>query len=151
MSRNLFRFATPALLLFGVLLITAAPKLKAQSAPPAPAAPAITMTETPEPPPPYNQNNPGPTSLVFTFSLTDSTDDATIVFSATGPSGNTVASATIAAPNSTSTPRGSVSVTVPISSTSGYSASAYAYIPANNSLCPPTPQSPNSGTSTQNF
>lgn len=151
MSCKIFRFATLALFLMGTLLFTATSTLRAQSAPPAPAAPAISVSATPEPPPPYNQYNPGPTSLLFTITLTDSTDGSTVAFNMTNPSGGTIASGAIAAPNTTSTPHGSVSVTVPINATSGYTATAYAYIPANTSVCPPTPQSPNSATTTESF
>jgi hypothetical protein len=150
MTRKLFTLTMLSLAVCGILILAAPPTLHAQSAPPPPNAPTISLSATPQPPPPYGPNNPGPTSLIFSVKFTDSTDGATIVYNVTGPNGP-VASGTISAPSFSSTPSGTVSVQVPINATSGYTATAYAYIPANNSTCPPTPPSGNSPTTTQYF
>jgi hypothetical protein len=155
MTRKFFRVTSLSLLLLGVLMLTASSSLFAQCPcnlppnppPPAPNAPVITITAVPYPTPgQYTQ----PTELIFTLTMTDSTVGATIDFHVMGPNG-VVTSGYISAPNSTSTPHGSVTVTVPINATSGYTATAYAYIPANITSCPTTPQSPNSATTVQNF
>ncbi|MGD0831917.1 MAG: hypothetical protein ABR907_13295 [Terracidiphilus sp.] len=155
MTRNSFRLAVFSLALLGVLMLATSSSLFAQCpctlppnpAPPAPAAPVISLSAVPYPTPSqYVQ----PTELIFTITLTDSTNGATIAYNVTGPNG-AVASGSISAPNSSSQPHGTVTVTVPINATSGYTATAYAYIPANTTSCPTTPASPDSSTTTQSF
>lgn len=145
MTRKFFNLTSLSLVLFGVLLLVAAPNLCAQPA--APAAPVIGLTAVPYPTPSQYVT---PTELIFTLTMTDTTDGATIVFNVTGPNGQ-VTSGSISAPNFSSTPYGTVTVTVPLNATSGYTATAYAYIPQNNSTCPVTPPSANSATTTASF
>lgn len=148
MTRKFFCRLTLSLALFGVFMLAATPNLNAQSAPPAPATPSIGLSAAPYPTPgPYTQ----PTEIIFTLTLSDSTNGATICYNVTNSSGSIVASGCIAAPNFTSTAHGSASVATPINATSGYTATAYAYIPVNPTACPPTPASGNSSTTTVNF
>ncbi|MGD0801354.1 MAG: hypothetical protein ABR906_08570 [Terracidiphilus sp.] len=151
MTSKSLRLVVFSMALLGVLMLAATPNLHAQTAPPAPAAPTISVSATPEPPPPYSQYNPGPTTIVFTLTFADATDGATIFFTVTSSNGGALGSGTIAAPSPSTTAHGTASYSVPVNQTSGYTVSAYAQIPANNSTCPPTPASPDSSTTTTSF
>jgi len=150
MIRKFFSLSALSVALLGTLMLASTSNLSAQTAPAAPSAPSIGVTGYPYPTPSqYAQ----PTSIVFTVTLSDTTDGATIYYTVTNNSGSTVAQGSFSAPSFSTTANGTLTFSVPINQTGSiiYTVKAYAQIPVNPSTCPPSPASLDSATSSYTF